>query len=161
MNADVQKPIQSLLSFRRHSSGGSIAALPPISFIAAIAIGVLTFSSLLVAEQPEDTNKQSTSEKRLDLLFNKIMQTMPDEARGRVDSASAVVREEPHQAMHQEQRSGTGQEHSAEEGERRLRTRLQELPDDLKAQVERTITEMQQRKEERKAQFRESRKNRP
>lgn len=158
MRAHVQKPIQSLQTFRRHFLGGSFAALPSNFICTAAVVLFLWCVAPGNAQQPDDSNTQHAAEQRLDALFNKIMQTMPNEVRERVDSASTIVREDRRPGEKKESLSPESRKGS--ESERRLNNRLNELPDNLKTQVEETIAEMQQRNEKRKAQFRESRKRR-
>lgn len=154
MRADVQKPIQSLHSFGRHYYRGRCAALPLVIFDARLLLSILLlmiFIAMASAEQ-QDTNRQDSEEKQLDVLFDRLMQTMPDGAREQVDSAGSVAverRKITQSGIMTEQQRKTGKIGSD------ARDRL--LPDELKAQVERTIVEMKERKAERKAQFRESR----
>ena len=154
MRDDVQKPIQSLHAFMRHHFGGGLCS-PLLIFRGVIlaATAALLLASGVSAQENGDSNKQVNNEKRLDLLFDQIMQTLPEGARSKVDSAATVKTDRrPIPGVS----SAGNMEHNNAHSPRE---RLSELPDDLKAQVERAITDMEQRKEERKAQFRESRRN--
>ncbi len=166
----AQNPIQSLQTFGRHYYGGSIAALPlvismPLQTILPVLFLIFIRVCPVVAQQ-HDTNLQATDleatnnieitdEKRLDLLFDRIMDALPDGERGKVDSATS--REFTHRNQNTEplmvkrERESESTPHQA---------RMGELPEEIKTQVERAIMEMELRKEERKAQFRESRRNR-
>ena len=156
MKVVAQKPIQSLHAFGRHFNGGSIAALPLLftrnlryHFFFLVFSAAFVFS---LSAQQRDTNPSSTDEKRLDLLFEGIMLTLPNEMRSEVDSAASVK---------VNRRSPTATpENSRPHEPVSNETRLRELPDELKVQVERAIADMEKRKEERKAQFRESQRNR-
>jgi hypothetical protein len=151
MKDDVQKPIQSLHAFMCHHFGGGLF-FPPLIFrgVLLVALAVCGVS----AQESGDSNKQVSNEKRLDLLFDQIMQTLPEGARSKVDSAATVKTDRrPVSGVTSAGKMDHITAHSPRE-------RLSELPDDLKAQVERAITDMEQRKEERKAQFRDSRRNR-
>jgi len=157
MKANVKKPIQSLHSFWCHLSGGSIAALPSIYFFVFVTGGLLLCTTPLAAQQ-DDSNKQHTEEKRLDLLYDKIMQNMTSEVRERFDSASTS--HAAHKTPVSRPNVTSDVPYTSLQSDVQLKARLHELPDNLKVQVERAITDMQKRKEERKAQFRESRNNR-
>ena len=152
MRANAQKPIQSLHTLWRHYYGGSIAALPLFSMISMRKF--FLFSAAIVAlglpstAQDHEAGQKMSEEKQLDLLFNKIMQTLPDGMRAKVDSAATVKVE--HRRVSEEASSKRLSESLP------THERLRKLPDELKAQVERAIIDMEQRKEERKAQFLES-----
>lgn len=157
MKANVQKSIQSLHSFWCHFSGGSIAALPLLSFFKIVMVSSLLCATLVSAQQG-DTNRQVVEEKRLDLLYDKIMQTMSSDLRERFDSAATFSGERKAPVNRTE--GNRSAPLTSTHNDAALKARMNELPDDLKLQVERAITEIQKRNEERKAQFRESRKNR-
>ena len=148
MKVNVQNPIQSLQTFGCHFNRGRSAALPLIfSFLFAAIFFVTGVSA------QNDSRPASVDEKRLDLLFNEIMETLPDQERSRVDSAATVTtrsKQLPQSPSTESHRNGTVP----------VQTRLNGLPDELRGQVERAIVDMEQRKEERKIQFRESRKSR-
>lgn len=154
MKDDVQKPIQSLHAFVRHHFGGGRYCPSPI-FRSMIVIAALVLFGTVAASAQErnDSKGQANDEKRMDLLFDRIMKTLPEGERSKVDSAASVKIDR--------NLVSEKQAHTSERGEIITpRERLKELPDELKVQVERAITDMEQRKEDRKAQFRESLRNR-
>ena len=154
MRVDVQKPIQSLHAFVRHHLGGGHHCPSPI-FRSMIAIAALVLFGTVAASAQDhsDSKGQANDEKRMDLLFDRIMKTLPEGERSKVDSAASVKIDR--------NLVNEKQAHTSERGEIITpRERLKELPDELKVQVERAITDMEQRKEDRKAQFRESLRNR-
>ncbi len=154
MRDDVQKPIQSLHAFLRHHFGGGRNCPSPIfrSMVTIVAI-VLLGTTAGGAQDRSDSNGQIDDEKRMDLLFDRIMRTLPEGERSKVDSAATVKIDR--------NRINDKQSHTSERADIITpRERLKELPDELKVQVERAITDMEQRKEDRKAQFRESLRNR-
>jgi hypothetical protein len=154
MKVVQKKPIQSLNAFRRHSNGGSNAALPllyyPIRFLMVSAI-IGLFVTTAIAQQ-KDTNKLPSDEKQIDLLFDRIMKTLPDAERSKVDSAASA------QLLRHETRTtaAAAPAHEREIAPRVGAKRIEDLPPELRAQVERTINSMESRREERKAQFREN-----
>lgn len=149
MKAVVQKPIQSLHSFGCHDYRGRCAALPLISQSMLIIFMVTIFFANAVVAQQQDATGAKVDEKRLDLLFDRIMETLPDDEQTRVDSAASIK---------VDRRNNPSLSETRQHETVPVHTRLQELPDELKVQVERAIEDMEQRKEERKTQFRESRR---
>lgn len=154
MRVVVKEPIQSLNAFGRHINGGRNAALPLFSlqyrlFVFWVIIGLMALAAH--AQQKEDTNRSTENEERIDLLFDQIMKTLPDGERSKVDSAASM------QINRREAARVQTPQHQERERTARA-TRVDELSPELKAQVERTINSMELRKEERKAQFRESTK---
>lgn len=146
MKAVVQNPIQSFNALGRQIFRGSTTALP-------LFFPVLLFLVFIVqsphAQSPSTTATKPDSDARLDVLFDQIMETLPEEKRSRVDSAGNT-RPEQHSHSHEastESRVKNGMATSA---------RLQQLPQELRVQVERVIADIEQRKEERKERFRES-----
>jgi protein-tyrosine-phosphatase len=120
--------------------------------VAIVAI-VLLGTTAGGAQDRSDSNGQVNDEKQMDLLFDRIMRTLPEGERSKVDSAATVKIDR--------NRINDKQSHTSERTDIITpRERLKELPDELKVQVERVITDMEQRKEDRKAQFRESLRNR-
>lgn len=116
-------------------------------FFPTLLLLFLPFQSLQ-AQSPSAAGTESGSDARLDVLFDQIMETLPEEKRMKVDSAG-TTRPDPRAGSH-DPLSGTRQiqeDHSE---------RLRELPEELRIQVERVITDIEQRKEERKERFRES-----
>jgi hypothetical protein len=156
MRVVVKEPIQSLNAFGRHINGGRNAALPLFNLnhhfmTISVILGLSAF--MANAQQKEDTNRSTTNEQRIDLLFDQIMKTLPDGERMKVDSAASmeISRREPARV----------QTPVLQERDRTARAkRVDELSPELKAQVERTINSMELRKEERKAHFRESARER-
>ena len=120
------------------------------AMISSIGMGTLS------AQDGRDSHVQvqeKKDEKQLDFLFDRILQALPEGERTKVDSAATVKID---------RKNITGPSGYAREHEAVItpRERLKELPDELKVQVERAISDMEQRKEDRKAQFRESLRNR-
>jgi hypothetical protein len=156
MRVDVQKPIQSLHAFvRHHCGGGRYCPLPIFPAIVIALLGTMGLSTpgAVSAQDRTDSNVPAGDEKRMDLLFDRIMRTLPEGERTKVDSAATVKIDR--------NRISEKPLHGPEHGDATPpRERLKELPDELKVQVERAITDMEQRKEDRKAQFRESLRNR-
>ncbi len=149
MKAVVQKPIQSLHAFGRHSNRGRNAALPLVFRCRNMVMTVATVMLAVSATAQQTDTGDHTDEKRLDLLFDRIMQALPGDMRSQVDSAGSENMER-HGI-----RVETGPKDTHEESGTQIRMR--ELPEELKSQVERAITDLEKRKEERKAKFRETR----
>jgi len=145
MKAVVQNPIQSFNALGRHIFGGSTTALP-LFFLFLL---VLVFSVHTSQAQSQTTGTNPDSDARLDVLFDQIMETLPQEKRSRVDSAG---NSRPEQHANSPETS-TG---NRTRGEVSTSKRLQQLPQELRVQVERVISDIEQRKEERKERFRES-----
>lgn len=160
MRVDVTKPIQSLHAFGRHCRGGrSIAALP-LHFPCPIRMKTAIFAMFTIIMPIVSSNGQAADgtpvvkEKKIDHLFDRIMESLPDAARTEVDSAGSAAERRQSHTSDAANPSGIRKQETVEQQLRR-----QELPDDLKAQVERAIDDMEQRKEHRKMQFRESRRD--
>lgn len=144
MKAVVQNPIQSFNALGRHIFRGSIFSLP-LFFSTLI---VLLFSVYPLQAQSQNNGAKPDSDTRLDVLFDQIMETLPEEKRSRVDSAGTKRAEQ--QADSPETSRNRSEESAA------TATRLRQLPQELRVQVERVIADIEQRKEERKERFRES-----
>jgi len=159
MRVDVMKPIQSLHAFGRHCRGGGIAALP-LHLPCSIRMKTAVFAMITIIMSVVSSNGQTpdeapvAKERQIDHLFDRIMESLPDAARMKVDSAGSSAERRPAQSSDAAKLSGIRKQESVEQQLRR-----QELPDDLKAQVERAIDEMELKKEHRKMQFRESRRD--
>ncbi len=116
----------------------------------------LVFVNTGSAQNPP-TNDSNSDARRLDILFDRIMQTLPDEARMKVDSAATVkgtrqTAPEKNKVSKDADRNGkTDKDPPAPP------TRLRELPPELKEQVERAMADMKDHTVERNAQFLESR----
>ena len=145
MKAVVQNPIQSFIALGRHLIGGSDTTLP--LFFSALLIPVVLIQPLQA--QSHDTGTKHDSDSRLEVLFDQIMETLPEEKRSRVDSAGNTRPEQRPDLSEtvSGNRSGDITPTSA---------RLKQLPQELRVQVERVISDIEQRKEERKERFRES-----
>jgi hypothetical protein len=151
--------IQSLRVFVRHVRGGGGVPLPPLPLLrAARRIACFVLFLFVILNSPAVAQDQTAvtaknEEKRLDLLFDRIMQTLPDRERNLVDSA-AVTKNATHGAVDKARdRDGAGKPAAETET-----TRLRELPPELKEQVERAMADMKERNLERKAQFIEARR---
>ena len=157
MKVVSKEPIQSLNAFGRHFDRGSIAALPLLFFrphlLLIVAVTCLTTGSAIA--QQKDTNNLPSDEKQIDVLFDRIMNTLPNAERMKVDSAAST------QARSRDPQKRTPP--AFRERETMPKTaarRVEELPPELKAQVERTINSMESRRDERKVQFRETTRER-
>ena len=113
-----------------------------------VGLCFMFYPQVWAQDQPSDPKKKE--EKRLDLLFDRIMQTLPNEARSKVDSAATM--KSLHQRLPEKIKTVGEDKKKIEES-----TRLRELPPELKEQVERALADMKERSLERKAQFIESR----
>ena len=156
MRVVVKEPIQSLNAFGRHINGGRNAALPLFNLRHRIIVlsAVVGLTAFAADAQQKDTNRSIANEQRIDLLFDQIMKTLPDGERMKVDSAASM------EVNRRESARTAPSAVSHERGNTPRTTRVNDLPPELKAQVERTINSMETRKEERKAQFRESARER-
>lgn len=143
MKAVVQNPIQSFNALGRHIFGGGGTTLPLFFLFTVIFI----FSVHTLQAQSQDTGAKPDSDARLDVLFDQIMETLPEEKRSRVDSAGNRRSE---QQPDSPETSGMSEEATSTDA------RLRQLPQELRVQVERVIADIEQRKEERKERFRES-----
>jgi hypothetical protein len=161
MKVKEKQPLQSFHAFLRHSgAGGDASLLTPIyrSVLRTmhLAVGFCIISLYPVFAQNQSEPPKKPEEKRLDLLFERIMQTLPDEARVKVDSA-ATQKNSRGPAVEKAKRAAADKKNTDTEKAFDKTTRLRELPPELKAQVERAMVDMNERNLERKAQFIESR----
>jgi hypothetical protein len=135
--------IQSLYAFRRQVSGGGFSARPLYGFLLLL----LCIPVFILGAEPPDTSPRN-NEAQLDVLFDQIMESLPDGMKSKVDSAGVVRSQRVHDTPATRENPDVQEQSTS--------ARLRELPKELKLQVERAIKDMEQRKEERKAQFRES-----
>ncbi len=153
MKEVAQKSIQSLHAFRRHFKGGSISALPRIFkihdlFFLPAVITMFLYVNICAEQKDTSLPQGGGEEKRLDLLFEGIMESLPHEIRKEIDSAAGVRTERRRPVEMPENRKSPEVTPSQVRG-------FNELPDELKIQVEHAISDMEKRKEERRSQFRE------
>ncbi len=156
MKVSAFKSIQSLHAFVRHlrrRSGQSLLLLHKVTGIRTILFisGLCIFFSFPAVAQDKLSDPKKSEENRLDLLFDRIMRTLPDEERTRVDSAAAM---KSNHAMPSE-KANTADDFKKVNDQT---TRLRELPPALKEQVERAMEDIKERNLERKAQFIDSRR---
>jgi hypothetical protein len=146
MKAVVQNPIQSFNALGRQIFRGSTMALP--LFFSVLLFLVFMIHSPYAQSQNTPAAKPD-SDARLDVLFDQIMETLPEEKRSRVDSAGSTRPEQRPDSP--EASSGNRPEVITPNS-----ARLRQLPQELRVQVERVIADIEQRKEARKERFRES-----
>lgn len=116
-----------------------------IRHMVGIMVIVCCFT-LVTAQTEQPRGERHPDAVRMDQLFNQIMQTLPDGAKSRVDSASAAGKPVVGTAVERSEQQRAVQAALHQE-------RLQGLSDELKAQVEHAIYDMEKRKAERKAEF--------
>lgn len=149
--------IQSVHAFMRHLRGRSgLPLLPSIQptwrwRIVFFTLMCMTLSLPAIAQDQRQAQNK-IEEKRLDLLFNRIMQTLPNQERSQVDSA-AVMKSTTRRAMEKTQAVSAPKRIIVETET----TRVRQLPPELKEQVERAMADMKDRSVERKAEFIEAR----
>ncbi len=90
-------------------------------------------------------------------IFNSMLQTMPQEMKTRVDSAS-VSQKSQNAQIGSQVNTGTGKVSPAETN-RIQDIDLSKLPENVREQVKKTIEELEQQKEERILEFKESSKH--
>ncbi len=144
MRADLPKIVQPLLAFMRHCRKRRSA--PLLLFI--IASCIASYSPIMA--QNQTSNREKSDDRRLDLLFNRILLTLPEEQQSKVDSAT-MVRNSQQIKMKSTKSDGLCKE-PIDKAEK-----LRDLPEPLRAQVEHAMKDMEQRTQDRKAQFLESR----
>lgn len=101
--------------------------------------------ALVTAQTEQPGGERRLDAERMDQLFNQIMQKLPDGVKSRVDSASTAGKPVIGTAVEREQQRAVQASQHQE--------RMYGLSDELKAQVERAIIDMEKRKAERKAEF--------
>jgi hypothetical protein len=159
MKVFAPKPIQSLQAFMCHGSGRRPTGFLPLLcheftyslfyIVACLILCMLLCSSVYAQDNSADLSP--SKEKRLDMLFDRIIQTLPDNLKIKVDSATTIKTNRP--PSNEKPRSIKDPKKNAIET-----ASLNGLPEEVKAQVERAMAQMQERKQERKAQFLESRR---
>lgn len=101
---------------------------------------------LCTAQDPSDV-KNGGQEQQIDKLFDQIMLTFPEDVKARVDAASCQKMAAPLK---------TGDQNKSEELVTPRRDELiNELPDEVRKQVEKTISEIETRRNEKAIQFRD------
>jgi hypothetical protein len=152
--------IQSLRAFSRQSRGRGGAPLLPSLWRGAarrfVCCAVPLFFFLSTPAYTQDTNGAAPKieEKRLDVLFDRIMQTLPDRERNLVDSAGEARSASRGAAAARAQAKDDGKKPQAGAEANRLR----DLPPELKEQVERAMADMKERNDKRQAQFIDARR---
>jgi len=149
----ARNSIQSLHAFIRRLRGRIGEPLPPLlsatqrsRFVFFLVVLGMTMNPSIFA-QDQVLAQENNNEKRLDLLFDRIIQSLPARERSRVDSA-AGMKGASREAIEKIRARDAAKKTSESEA-----TRFRELPPDLKDQVERAMADAKERGEERKAQF--------
>lgn len=116
---------------------------------------ILTTSLMLFAqtgnEQSNDTKENQISTQTNE-IFNDIMQSMSEEMKGKVDSASNINKEN---AL---QNQGTDSQNQETIQEQKRTNAINELPEDIRERVQKRIQEIENKNEERALQFKEQMK---
>lgn len=151
MRTFLQEPVQSLPSQKRYFSGEGSATPSPVFFM---MIACMMFIAIHQSMAGDGIPRNGSEENRLDQLFERMIDEMPAETKNEVDSASSAKMGR----LHLKNRSAKLAKEPGEKEKGDVTTRLNELPEDLRLRVERSITDIKERNELRKAKFREFRK---
>ena len=110
---------------------------------------IVCFALLSIGQNnPADNGSPDVDKQKIDQLFDQIMLTFPGEVRAKIDSASS------HQADPVQSKAGEGKSAGSAASLRRDAL-INELPDEVRMQVEKTISDIEKRRNERALQFKE------
>lgn len=98
--------------------------------------------------QESEISGGATEEQKLEQLFNQMMLTFPGAVKAKIDSAS----ERPSEFR---QTQGDQKQHGSEVVREMQQGMINELSEELRLQVEKTISEIEEKRNERSLQFRE------
>jgi hypothetical protein len=114
-------------------------------------IAVLSLLVLAIAARAGEGEKNTLQ--RADAIYNEIMMTLPQEMKAKIDSSKTAM---------EANKKGAGSVDTAknmqklqEKAREQKARRLEELPLELREQVEKALQEMEQRQMERKLEFKE------
>lgn len=110
------------------------------------------FLSLSIAQtSSSDKDYMAGDEKKIDQLFDQIMMSFPGEIKAKIDSASGA-------SVQSDVQTGNAESPESRTFQRRDAL-INELPQEVRMQVEKAISEMEKRRSERALQFKEYRSN--
>lgn len=118
--------------------------------MAVIVTGVFTFVAA-------DSTHSEIRVKTTDKLFAEIMESLPGEAKARVDSAGSTVLQKSNQTKSKKEQARLEKSplpKNVKEGQLRDQ-RLEQLPEQLRLQVEKAISDIDKRREEKALEFKE------
>jgi hypothetical protein len=101
----------------------------------------------------QEAGADSQTHAQAEEIFDEIMQSLPGEMKARVDSASRIRESTPRTPLAEPARPSSDQDALTARNHA-----INELPADVKARVEKTIAEIQQRTQQRQIEFKEMRK---
>ena len=121
-----------------------------------ITIALILTTSLMLFAQTANEENQDTQENQISAqtneIFNDIMQSMSEEMKEKVDSASNINKEN---AL---QNQGTDSQNQKALQEQKRTKAINELPEDIRERVQKRIQEIENKNEERALQFKEQMK---
>ena len=116
---------------------------------------ILTASVILFAQSSGNQNEETKGNQistQTNEIFNDIMQSMSEEMKEKVDSASNINKET---AL---QNQGTDSQNQQTVQEQKRTNAINELPEDIRERVQKRIQEIENKNEERALQFKEQMK---
>ena len=116
---------------------------------------ILTTSVILFAQsgsEPNEDTKENQISTQTNDIFNDIMQSMSEDMKEKVDSASNINKEN---AL---QNQGTDSHNQQTVQEQKRTNAINELPEDIREKVQKRIQEIENKNEERALQFKEQMK---
>ena len=121
-----------------------------------ITIALILSTSLMLFAQTGNEQSNDTKENQISTqtneIFNDIMQSMSEEMKEKVDSASNINKEN---AL---QNQGTDSHNQQTVQEQKRTNAINELPEDIRERVQKRIQEIENKNEERALQFKEQMK---
>lgn len=118
-----------------------------------ITIALILSTSLMLFAQTGNEQSNDTKENQISTqtneIFNDIMQSMSEEMKEKVDSASNINKEN---AL---QNQGTDSQNQKTIQEQKRTNAVNELPEDIRERVQKRIQEIENKNEERALQFKE------
>lgn len=115
-----------------------------------ILIAILNIIFRVVGEtptHPKDSNFSSNEGKKLEVLFDEIMKSMPEETKVKVEAAKEQCKKGENKSGNVSEKVSSLPQNST--------APLKELPPEIREKVENLINQMDRRMEERKARMRE------
>lgn len=119
-----------------------------MKFLMICLIPVLSFSLILAQDIKTEANEVKEADCKIDRLFDQIMLTFPQEIKMKIDSAGSQ------KSVPEFQKKLKHQENALKVSEQQQK-KIDKLSPELRKQVEKTIEDIEKRRNERALQFRE------
>jgi hypothetical protein len=126
-------------------------------YVSMLCVLIPLFAHQAVSSDPKDTNQK---QRAASSIFDDIMQTLPAPMKAKVDSASANRKCERQAQPVKGQASGASRSTNQAAASRRDGA-VNNLPDDVRGQVEKAVTDIDLMNQNRQVQFKEYEKKHP